>query len=225
MLHSAALEESSSGAWAMKSRQARSTAAPCSRGYITPHRKTSGPTGWQANSKEVTTPKLPPPPRRAQKRSACSVALAVTSSPAAVTTSADRRLSQVMPYLRRSVAVAPAQGEAADAGGGDVPAGGGQAEHLGLPVDVGPRGPAGDAHRPRRRGRPARPAAATGRPSPPPSPTALPATLCPPPRTATASPCARAKFTASITSAAPAQRAITSGRRSIIPFQMRRAPS
>ena len=69
-LHRIALEERSSGAWAMKSRQARSTAAPCSRGYSGAHRKISGPTGWQANSNEVTTPKFPPPPRRAQNRSA-----------------------------------------------------------------------------------------------------------------------------------------------------------
>ena len=35
--------------------------------------RTSGPSGWSLNSKEVTMPKLPPPPRSAQKRSGCSV--------------------------------------------------------------------------------------------------------------------------------------------------------
>ncbi len=45
-------------------------------------------------------PKLPPPPRIAQNRSGFSSALARTSFPSAVTTSADRRLSAVSPYLR-----------------------------------------------------------------------------------------------------------------------------
>ncbi len=66
-----------------------------------PH-STSGPTGWSRNSKWVTMPKLPPPPRSAQKRSGCSEAPARTTSPAAVTTSTDSRLSMVMPYLRLS---------------------------------------------------------------------------------------------------------------------------
>ena len=48
----------------------------------------------------VTMPTLPPPPRIAQKRSGCSSALAVTMSPAAVTTCAERRLSMARPYLR-----------------------------------------------------------------------------------------------------------------------------
>ena len=51
-------------------------------------------------SKEVTTPKLPPPPRRAQKRSGFSVALARRNLPSAVITSAERRLSQVRPWMR-----------------------------------------------------------------------------------------------------------------------------
>ena len=58
-------------------------------------------------SNEVTTPKLPPPPRSAQKRSGCSSALAVTTSPSAVTTSNDRTLSQVSPYLRASQPTPP----------------------------------------------------------------------------------------------------------------------
>ena len=52
-----------------------------------------------------------------------------------------------------------------------------------------------------------------------------PATLCPPPRTAVSRRSLRAKRTASTTSAAPAQRAMSAGRRSITPFHTRRAPS
>jgi hypothetical protein len=44
-------------------------------------------------------PKLPPPPRRPQRRSWFSSALAVVTSPVAVTTSAESRLSQVSPYF------------------------------------------------------------------------------------------------------------------------------
>src|SRR5262249_58960398 len=51
----------------------------------------------------------------------------------------------------------------------------------------------------------------------PPSQTALPETLWPPPRTDTNRPLFRAKFTAAITSAAPAQRAIMAGRRPVTP--------
>ena len=51
-----------------------------------------------------------------------------------------------------------------------------------------------------------------------------PATLWPPPRTASGRLLLRAKPTAAITSATPAQRTITAGRRSsYIPFQMRHA--
>ena len=51
-----------------------------------------------------------------------------------------------------------------------------------------------------------------------------PATLCPPPRTAIVRSLLRAKPTAAITSAAPAQRTISAGRRpSCAPFQIRHA--
>ena len=61
--------------------------------------------------------------------------------------------------------------------------------------------------------------------SSPPSPTALPAMLWPPARTASASSWSRAKFTAAITSAAPAARTTRPGWRSIMAFQMVRAAS
>ena len=53
----------------------------------------------------------------------------------------------------------------------------------------------------------------------------VPATLCPPPRTENARSCSTAKRTAAATSAASAQRAISAGRLSIMPFQMLRAAS
>ena len=52
-------------------------------------------------------PKLPPPPRIAQKRSGFSSSLAVTNSPSAVTTSAERRLSTVAPCFRISQPMPP----------------------------------------------------------------------------------------------------------------------
>ena len=63
---------------------------------------TIGPTGCRRNSNSVTTPKLPPPPRRPQNRSGFSSALARTTLPSAVTTSAESRLSHVTPYIRSS---------------------------------------------------------------------------------------------------------------------------
>ena len=59
----------------------------------------------------------------------------------------------------------------------------------------------------------------------PPSQTALPVMLWPPPLTETSSRWSRAKRTAAMTSAGPAQRAINAGRRSIMPFQTLRASS
>src|SRR5215472_7143279 len=57
----------------------------------------TGPTGCSWYSNDVTTPKLPPPPRSPQKSSEFCLALAVSNLPSAVTTSADRRLSQLRP--------------------------------------------------------------------------------------------------------------------------------
>lgn len=52
-----------------------------------------------------------------------------------------------------------------------------------------------------------------------------PATECPPPRTATSSPCSRANRTAAITPAVPRQRRTSAGRFLYMPFQIRRASS
>jgi hypothetical protein len=59
----------------------------------------------------------------------------------------------------------------------------------------------------------------------PPSQTARPAMLWPPPRTELSRPCWRAKRTACTTSAVPVQRAIRPGRRSIIAFHTARESS
>src|SRR5262245_40858084 len=59
----------------------------------------------------------------------------------------------------------------------------------------------------------------------PSSQTAVPAQLCPPPRTATRSSCSRAKRNATTTSFSSAQKATKEGRRSIRPFQTFRAAS
>ncbi len=61
--------------------------------------------------------------------------------------------------------------------------------------------------------------------SSPPSHKAVPAMLWPAPRTEASTPCSRANRTAAITSAAPAQRAISAGRLSIMAFQMARVAS
>ncbi len=54
---------------------------------------------------------------------------------------------------------------------------------------------------------------------------ALPAMLCPPPRTARVSPFSLAKFTACTTSLVPAHRTMSAGCLSIIAFHILRAPS
>src|SRR5262249_32786357 len=57
----------------------------------------------------------------------------------------------------------------------------------------------------------------------PPSQSAVPATLWPPPRTDNGTPVSRAKFTQATTSALPLTRAIRAGRFAIIAFQIVRA--
>ena len=57
--------------------------------------------------RETATPKLPPPPCSAQNSSGFSCSLAVTRSPAAVTSSTESRLSQASPNLRSSQPVPP----------------------------------------------------------------------------------------------------------------------
>lgn len=61
---------------------------------------TEGPASTSWNSKAVTISEFPPPPRMAQNRSGFRSALTVSTSPPAVTTSAETRLSMVRPCLR-----------------------------------------------------------------------------------------------------------------------------
>jgi hypothetical protein len=57
----------------------------------------------------------------------------------------------------------------------------------------------------------------------PPSQVPLPAALCPPPRTATGTPCSRPNATATVTSSRLVQGATTAGRLSIMAFHTRLA--
>ena len=96
-------------------------------------------TGCSRYSKDVTTPKLPPPPRSAQNRSGCSSALAVSTSPSAVTTSNEMTLSQVSPCFRTSQPDAAAEREARDAGLGDDAGRHGQAVDVRLAIELAER--------------------------------------------------------------------------------------
>ena len=84
-------------------------------------------------------PKLPPPPRSPQSSSGFSSALACTSCPSAVTTSAPTRLSQVRPHLAHEPADAAAEREPGDPGGRHQPAGHREPERLRLVVEVAPQ--------------------------------------------------------------------------------------
>ena len=94
--------QTSFGAFTMKSRKFRTTSRAIGPGYISIPPSTIGPTGCTSNSNSVTTPKLPPPPRMPQKSSGFSTSDTVISSPSAVTSWTERRLSQVSPSFRSS---------------------------------------------------------------------------------------------------------------------------
>src|SRR4030067_239992 len=101
------------------------TSAACAIGYPMRPDRISGPTRWSRNSNDVTTPRLPPPPRTPQNRSGSFLALAVTSSPLAVTTSAESRLSMVRPRFRVSQPNPPPSVRPATPGGEVMPRGAG----------------------------------------------------------------------------------------------------
>jgi hypothetical protein len=165
----------------------------------------------------VTIPKFPPAPRTPQNRSLFSVALALTSSPSAVTKSTDRSWSIVKPYLRINQPIPPPSVRPASPVCVTTPAG-----------TASPKACVSRSSSPSRTpacARTVRPARSTRTPfirersiTSPSSHTDKPGRLWPPPRTATASPTRRAKRTASMTSATPAQRAMSAGYRSIDPF-------
>ena len=184
-----------------------------------------GPTSCSRYSNDVTMPKLPLPPRSPQKRSGFSSALAVTRSPAAVTTSADSRLSAVRPHLRSSQplplpSVSPA-----------IPV-----VEKRPPVTASPCScvaasnspqvkPGLRARRPRVRIDVDLPSSATGRSRSPPSQVRSQARSARRRAPRPSRPPSRAKFTAATTSSGVAQRAISAGWRSWIPFQTSRASS
>ena len=169
-------------------------------------------------------PKLPPPPRSPQKRSSFSVSLAVSSLPSAVTTWAEMRLSQARPYLGESqpyppprvkppipVVVTRPPGEASP--------------YACVSLSYSPHSAPAFARATRCSGSTRTPFMSERSIRSPSLHALLPATLCPPQRTATGRPCSRAKSRATATSATSRGRAISPGRLSIIAFQTRRASS
>ena len=142
-----------------------------------------------------------------------------TCSPSAVITSAPSRLSTVRPCARVSQPTPPPSVRPATPVAGDDADRYDEAVRLGRPVDVGER-----CARPPRGPSPADGSTPTSLQvaevdTIPSSTVPLPATLCPPPRTARGSPCARAK--ASRGDVGDRQQAAPprAGRRSIMPFQ------
>lgn len=59
-------------------------------------------TGWSRYSKDATIPKFAPPPFRPQRSSGCTAALAVTTRPSALTTSAESSSGFAPPALAGS---------------------------------------------------------------------------------------------------------------------------
>ena len=167
-----------------------------SSGCTTSPDNTSGPSGCSLNSNEVTTPKLPPPPRSAQNRSGFSVALARSSFAIRGHDVGGDEIVDREPELAGDPAEAAAEREAGDAGRRVDAERRGEPERLRLLVEVR------QASRRLRRARVC--AAASTRTdfisdrsiSRPPSQTALPAMLWPPPRTASSRSCSRANLTA-----------------------------
>ena len=98
---------SSSGAAEVLSRKNRSTSRARANGCATNPPVTMGPTGCSANSNDVTTPKLPPPPHTPQNRSSFSSRLAASTRPSAVTISTASRLSIASPCLPCSQPMPP----------------------------------------------------------------------------------------------------------------------
>ena len=180
-----------------------------------------GAAGTPARSRRRSCCRRPAAPRtgRGSRRS-----LAVRDSPSAVTMSTESRLSHVSPCLPTSQptpppSVSPAMPVVDDR------AAGGRSPNACVSRSNSPQVTPGSARAVRRTGSTCTERIADMSSTTPPSQSALPATLCPPPRTAIGAPESRAKRTPSTTSLTPAQRTITPGRLSTIPFHTRRAAS
>ncbi len=221
---SPATSMSSSGAEAHVSRKNCSTSRPFWSGCAARPPVMIGPTGCRSNSSDAAMPKLPPPPRIAQKRSGFSPALARHTLPSAITISADRRLSSASPYFGISQPMPPPSVRPAMPVLATTP-----------PVVASPCSCVSrfsSFHNTPPCARTVRAAGSTWMPFigarsiiRPASMAAFPATLWPPPRTATSRFSVRASLTESATSAVPRQHAISAGRLSTSPLWTRRASS
>ena len=182
------------------------------------------PTGKSRYWKRVTTPKFPPPPRTAQNRSGCSVSLAISWRPSAVTISTAMSASIVRPCFRTSQPTPPPRVRPA------------------MPTEpVSPKGVArpwaaaasvnsiavrpGCAQAIRASGSMCRPRMSARSRTMPPSTVPWPARLWPPPRTASSSSLSRAKQIVLETSRASAARTIARGRASTAAWCTWRAAS
>jgi len=175
-------------------------------------------------SSEVAIPKLPPPPRSAQNRSSCSEALAVTSLPSAVTTSSDRILSHVAPNAPISQPLPPPSERPAMPTSESVPPGTAKPNAC-VAWSMSPQVTPGSARTMPPSGTTRMPFMRDMSTTSPSSHSAVPAQAWPLPRTATGKAWSCAKRTHAMMSDTSAHRAISSGRRSMRPFQMRRASS
>jgi len=208
----------------MKSLAKRRAISPLSEPQKNSPRLTSGPTGCSWNSNDVITPKFPPPPRIAQNKSGCSRGDAVRVRPSAVTTSAERRLSELNPARLVSQPMPPPSVSP------PMPV-----WLIKPPVTASPccwlaasRSP--QVAPPPTTARRAEGSTATWRMAlrsiiKPSSQTAEPAKLCPPPRTEISSDWPRPNLMAWTTSAGTELRAMSAGRRLMAPFQTDRAVS
>jgi hypothetical protein len=140
---------SSSGAVGAKSSRKASTWAASSSPQTTGPPSTIGPTGCSRYSKAVAIPKLPPPPRSPPQQ--LRLVLGVDPQPLAVGGDQvdGQQVVDGLPVPAHRVAQPAAQGEPADAGVADDPAGGGQPDLLGGPVELPPQHAAGGRDRSR----------------------------------------------------------------------------
>ena len=179
----------------------------------------SGPTGCSVYSKLVATPKLPPPPRSPQNRSLCSRSDA-RSDLAVGGDEIDRRDVVAGPAeAARQVAETAAERQPRAAGGRDEPEHGREPVQLRLAVDVAEQAAGLRARHAFAPGSTHTPRISDMSSISPPSQTARPAMLWPPPLIDSGRPCSRAALTPAMTSATPRQRTMSAGRRSIIAFQ------
>ena len=170
-------------------------------------------------------PKLPPPPRRPQNSSGSLSASTRSRSTVGGDEVDGAQVVDGEPVLAHEVPEPAAERQPADPDVTDRPAGGGQAVALGGEVELRPHQAAGGPRDARAPGSTETAFICERSIITPSSQTEWPTTEWPPPRTESGSSRSRANRSACWTSSAPAQRAIRAGRRSMAPFQIRRASS